>query len=96
MKHFNKKLDGGVRERRVRGIAFSMGRDDLCPDQDHPGKISAIKSQELIVATPNGEVKGAFKDQTVVRAEQRINFRNRPWHVSRHYRNEKQADGNFS
>jgi len=38
------------------------------------GKIAAVKGQELIVSTPNGDVKAALTDQTVVRAEQPIKF----------------------
>lgn len=38
------------------------------------GKISALKGQDLIVVTPDGEVKAALTDQTVVRAEQPIKF----------------------
>jgi len=38
------------------------------------GKIAAVKRQELIVSTPNGDVKAALTDQTVVRAEQPIKF----------------------
>jgi hypothetical protein len=38
------------------------------------GKISALKDQELIVATANGDVKAALTDGTVIRTEQRINL----------------------
>jgi len=38
------------------------------------GKIAAVKGLELIVSTPNGDVKAALTDQTVVRAEQPIKF----------------------
>ena len=36
------------------------------------GKIAAVNGQELIVSTPNGDVKAALTEQTVVRAEQPI------------------------
>jgi hypothetical protein len=38
------------------------------------GKVSGIKGQDLIVATPTGDVKAALTNQTVVRAEQPIKF----------------------
>ena len=59
------------------------------------GKVSAVRGQDLIVATPNGEVKAALTDQTVVRAEQAIKFSEIVSGMYLGTTATKQADGNF-
>jgi hypothetical protein len=59
------------------------------------GKVLALKSQDLIVATPEGEVKAALKDETVVRAEQRIKFSEIVPGMYLGTTATKQPDGNF-
>ena len=54
-----------------------------------------MKGQELIVATPNGDVKATLTDQTVVRAEQRIKFSEIVPGMYLGTTATKQPDGNF-
>lgn len=59
------------------------------------GKISALKGQDLIVVTPDGEVKAVLSDQTVVRAEQPIKFSEIAAGMYLGTTATKQADGHF-
>ena len=59
------------------------------------GKIADLKGTDLIVSTPNGDVKAALTDKTVVRAEQSIKFSEIVRGMYLGTTATKQADGSF-
>jgi uncharacterized protein DUF5666 len=59
------------------------------------GRVTDLKGPDMVVATPNGDVKAALMDKTVIRGEQPINFTEIVPGMYVAATATKQADGNF-